>query len=322
MPHTMSFWTDKRPLFVLAPMANVTDAAFRRVIAKYGKPDVTFTQFVSCDGLCSAGREALLPDLWFHDAERPIVAQFFGANPETFFRCARLAVELGFDGIDLNMGCPDKNVLKQGAGAGLIGQPQRAREVIRAAKEGAGGLPVSVKTRLGRDRIELDTWLPHLLSEGVAALSVHLRTRAEMSKVPAHWELAGEIAMLGRAYATSVFGNGDVTSLEEAREKTEAHGLDGVMLGRAIFGNPWCFNPEVRKEDLPLETVLATLLEHTALYDELYGEIKPFEPMRKHFASYLSGFSHIKPLRQRLTQSACLDDVRVAVADWVGTGVS
>ncbi len=173
---------------VMAPLANVTDAAFRQIIAKYGKPHVLYTEFVSADGLFLGGREALLRDLAYHPSERPIIAQFFTSRPQHMKQAAALARELGFDGIDINMGCPDKSVEKQGAGAALIKNPELAREIIRAAKEGAGGLPVSVKTRIGYNKNELETWLPEILKEEPAAVVIHARTRKEMSLVPARWE--------------------------------------------------------------------------------------------------------------------------------------
>src|SRR3989344_273861 len=196
---TKGFWEKNGPIFVLAPMADVTDAAFRRVIAKYSKPyhpDAMWTEFVSCDGLCSDGRSALLKNLQSMEAERPIVAQFFGANPDNFYQCALLISELGFDGIYINMGCPDRSVEKQCAGAGMIKDPKLAKEIIQAAREGGNGLPVSVKTRIGYNKVEIDTWIRSLLEEKLPALTLHLRTRKEMSDVPAHWELMPQIVAL------------------------------------------------------------------------------------------------------------------------------
>ena len=224
-------------------MANVTDAAFRRMFAAYGKPDVFYTEFVSVEGLLSRGVEKLLPDLWFTENEHPIVAQIFGNKPEQFARVAEMIVRLGFDGIDINMGCPDRAVEKQGAGASLIKNPELARRIIRATREGAAGLPISVKTRIGYNKEQLDEWIPELLSEDIAALTVHLRTRSEMSYVPSHWELAQKIVELRDRYAPHILvaGNGDVASLEEARTKATENRLDGVMVGRGAFGSPWFF---------------------------------------------------------------------------------
>src|SRR3989344_5827961 len=185
----LGFWEHlKKPIFVLAPPANVTDTVFRRHILRYSKPDVFWTEFVSADGLCHPkGREALLRDLWYTEEERPIVAQLFTGHPEKMYEAAKLCAELGFDGLDINMGCPDRKVEKQCAGAALMKNPELARAIIRAAREGAPLLPVSVKTRIGYNKNELDKWLPELLAEKPAAVTIHCRTRKEMSDVPARW---------------------------------------------------------------------------------------------------------------------------------------
>ena len=198
----MSFWDNlPKPIVVLAPLANVTDASFRRVIAKHsrhtrkdgsvGGPDVMWTEFVSADGLIRAteeGKKKLMADLIYTEAERPIVAQLFSSHPEYMEQAARLCKELGFDGVDINMGCPDRTIEKQGCGSAMIKKPELAAEIIRAAKRGGEGLPVSVKTRIGYNKNELETWLPALLAENPAVITVHARTRKEMSKVPARWE--------------------------------------------------------------------------------------------------------------------------------------
>src|SRR3989344_5951911 len=247
-----SFWNKiPKPIFVQAPLANVTDVSFREIIAKHGKPDVFFTEFVSADGLCSKGREVLLRDLRFTENQRPIVAQFFGAQPEHIKKCAELAAELGFDGVDINMGCPDGSVEKQGAGASLMKNTKLARELVRAAKRGAPNLPVSVKTRTGYSRPDLEKWLPEILKEDPAVVTVHARTRKEMTKVPARWgfvkmavEIRDELALRHAQgkNRTLIFGNGDVKDLAEARIRVKETGCDGVMLGRAIFGNPFLFS--------------------------------------------------------------------------------
>jgi len=270
------------PLVVLAPMANVTDAAFRRIISHYGKPDVMWTEFVSVEGLLSRGREALLLDFWYGEAERPIVAQIFGGRPEQFREVAKLCKELKFDGIDINMGCPDAGVEKSGGGAALIKDPKRAQEIIRAAQEGAGGLPVSVKTRIGYNKDEIDTWIPALLEMGLAALTVHLRTRKEMSFVPARWEEMPRIKALRDKLApeTLLLGNGDILTVADARARAKQYGIDGVMIGRGIFGNPFLFAKqkrpakpgEVGQAYIPTtEEKLRVCLEHTKLFVEMYG---------------------------------------------------
>lgn len=304
-------WNKKdAPFFVLAPMADVTDAAFRRLIAKYGKPDVMWTEFVSADGLFLGGRDALMKDLEFSEEERPIVAQFFTSKPELMKKAAALAVELGFDGVDINMGCPDRSIEKQGAGAAHIKDPENAIAVIKAAQEGAGELPVSVKTRIGYNKDEIDSWIPVILSTKPALLTVHLRTRKEMSKVPAHWDVLPRVVKLRDTHspATLVFGNGDVLSLRQAEQKVKETGCDGVMIGKGIFGNPWLFNRNVNKEDLSTEKILKTMIEHTKLFEEILPE-KNFAIMKKHYKAYVSGFDGAKELRVQLMETTSADEV-------------
>ncbi len=305
-----NFWQKlPKPFFVLAPMADVTDAAFRRVIAKYsrhgepgGGPDVFWTEFVSADGLMSPGREVLKHDLKYTEAERPIVAQLFGSHIEKMEQAARLCQELGFDGIDINMGCPDKSIEKQSCGAAMIKYPELAKAVIRAAKRGAPNLPISVKTRIGYNKNEIATWVPALLSENIAALTIHARTRKEMSKVPARWEHVKEVVELRDKLApnTLIIGNGDVKDIEDAKQKVAETGCDGVMLGRAIFGNPWLFDQN--RTEIPLEEKLRVMVEHTKLYEELLGGIKNFSIMKKHYKAYVNGFEGAVELRERLMQ--------------------
>jgi len=243
-----NFWEKlNKPFFVLAPMEDVTDIAFRTLIAKYGKPDVMFTEFTSADGLLLAddeGKKKLMRKLSFTDAEHPIVAQLFTSVPEHMERAAALVQEMGFDGLDINMGCPDRAVEKQGCGAAMIKNHELAREIIRAAKRGAPNIPVSVKTRAGYSRDEeLDEWVRVLLEENIAALTIHARTRKDMSKVPARWELIQRAVEIRdeMGAGTLILGNGDVKDVENAKEKVKEAGCDGVMLGRAIYGNPWLF---------------------------------------------------------------------------------
>ena len=299
------FWEKlKKPIMALAPMANVTDAAFRRIIAKYGKPDVMWTEFVSADGLILAsetGKASLMKDLEYSESERPIIAQFFTARPDMMEKAAELSVKLGFDGIDINMGCPDRSIEKQGAGAASMKNPKMAKEVIRAAKRGAGSLPVSVKTRIGYSKNEIQTWVPALLEEGLAALTIHARTRKEMSLVPARWEHVREAVEIRNKMnvETLILGNGDVVDLKDARKKVEESGADGVMLGRAIFGNPWLYSEHVPTK----EERLKVLIEHTKLFEKLLGGIKNFAIMKKHFKAYVSGWEGAKELRIELMEA-------------------
>ncbi len=311
-----NFWGNlNKPFFVLAPMADVTDIAFRHIITKYGKPDVFWTEFVSCDGLLSDGRKYLLHDLKYEDKERPIVAQIFGGNPDNFYECAKLITSLGFDGIDINMGCPDRSIEKQGAGAALMKDPKRAREIIREVKRGAGGMPVSVKTRIGYNKNELDTWLPEILKEEPAVVIIHTRTRKELSKVQAHWEeVACAIKIRDEMDSKAlIIGNGDVKDLDEAEQKVKETRADGVMIGRGIFGNPWLFNKKINREDVPLEERLRVMVEHTKLFEKLHDNKKNFAIMKKHYKAYAEGFAGAKELRVKLMEAKDSDEVEFII---------
>lgn len=337
----LGFWEKLHtPFFVLAPMADVTDAAFRRIVTEVGKPDVLWTEFVSADGLMSQGREVLLRDFLFSEGERPIVAQLFGSNVITMRGAAKLAAELGFDGVDINMGCPDRAIEKQGAGASMIKTPEIALAIIQAVKDGVSDadkeIPVSVKTRIGYSHNEIKTWIPTLLGADIAALTVHCRTRKEMSKVPARWEYISEVVEIRdrMGVKTKIIGNGDVFSMEDGIEKHKSTHCDGVMIGRAALGNPWIFDKErkvIRKGlwNIPLigkflprswekkilgdrrfsqssvsvRERLETLVEHSKLFEELLGDIKSFAVMKKHFKAYVNGFDGAKELRIKLMEA-------------------
>ncbi len=298
---------------VMAPLEDVTDAAFRQMFARHGKPHVTYTEFTSADGLVLApepGKSKLLKKFLYSDNERPIVAQLFSAVPERMEAAARLAADMGFDGVDINMGCPDKAVEKQGCGSALIKNPELALELMRAVRRGAPNLPLSVKTRIGYNTDELERWVPQILSESPAALTLHLRTRKEMSDVPAHWDrMNAAVAirdLLGSK--TLIIGNGDVQSIDDARAKAAASGCDGVMLGRAIFGNPWLFS-ERADNPTPRERIDA-LTEHLRLFDEFLGTTTHFAVMKKHFKAYINGWDNSKDLRVRLMET---NDVQSAL---------
>ena len=331
---------------MLAPMADVTDSAFRRVIAKYGKPDVTWTEFVSADGLFLAdkeGQEKIKCDLEYSEEERPIVAQFFSSKPEMMKKAARYAVECGFDGFDINMGCPDRSIEKQGSGASLIKTPELAMELIQAAKDGIaeavkdGGkeIPVSVKTRLGYNTNILEEWLPILLKAEPAAITIHARTRKEMSKVPADWtqvkravEIRDDIRNQTGS-ETFIIGNGDVTDLEDAQKRVDETGCDGVMLGRAIFGTPWLFSSsqELENKGDPevVKKILTIMVEHTKLYEELLGDVKSFNVMKKHYKAYVNGWPATagrvgaKELRTKLMDAKDAKEVENIVSEYLKT---
>ena len=335
-----NFWTKlKKPIMVLAPMADVTDYAFRQIINKYGKPDVFWTEFVAADGLAHPqAREKLMIDLKYTEGEHPIVAQIFGGKPDNIREAAKLCAELGFDGVDINMGCPDKSIEKQCAGSGMIKNPEVAFAVIQAAKEGATAgerkIPVSVKTRIGYNKNEINTWIRGLLEQDIALLTIHLRTRKEMSEVPAHWDLMKDIVALRDEVApnTLIFGNGDVKDLDEARQKVKETGCDGVMIGRGIFGNPWLFKladnssgllhpsggtfPE--KNYLPtLSEKLRVMIEHTKLFEKELGQYKNFAIMKKHYKAYVNNFDGAKELRTKLMEAENSTEIEKMVNDFL-----
>lgn len=353
----LGFWAKmKKPILALAPMADVTDSAFRLIIAKYSKWNgrdisdeeaeshfaregyagqvVMFTEFVSADGLCHPkGREKLLIGLSYSEAERPIVAQLFSGNPEKMYEAAKLIRELGFDGLDINMGCPDRAIEKSGAGARLIKNPKLAREIIRAAKAGAGDLPVSVKTRLGYNKNELETWLPELLAEEPAVVTIHARTRKEMSDAPARWEEVRRAVKIrdGLKSKTFIFGNGDVVDIADARAKAGETGADGIMLGRAIFGNPFLFSNSPLPDSASfwqagelknssereiVERKLKVMLEHTKLFEKIFNGIKNFAVMKKHFRAYVTGWDGAKELRLKLMETSNAKEVEAIIVEY------
>ncbi len=310
-----SFWHRlPRPFFVLAPMEDVTDMAFRTLISAYADPaipKVLYTEFTSADGLARAdddGQRKLRKKLEYGETQRPIVAQLFTSHPEHMEAGARLCRDLGFDGFDINMGCPDRAVEKQLCGSALIKNPPLARELIKAAKRGAGDMPVSVKTRLGYNVDELETWLPEILAEEPAAVVLHARTRKEMSEVPARWERIQRAVEIRDSLGSSslIIGNGDVKDVRDAREKAAAANADGVMIGRGVFGNPWLFT-EPALERAPHEKIDA-LKEHIALFQEHLSGFVNDAVMKRHFKAYIGGWDGAKELRSQLMEAPTLGD--------------
>ncbi len=354
-----NFWKNlPKPFFALAPMADVTDVAFREVIARAsrhgesdGGPDVFWTEFVSANGLNSPGREALMYDLKFNKNHRPIVAQIFSSEPENIKKASELCRELGFDGIDINMGCPDRTIERQGCGAKMIETPEIAKLVIRAAKEGAGDLPVSVKTRVGYKKEEIDTWIRTILLEGVDALTVHARTRKDLSKVPANWDYLKRVVKLRDEISpnTIIIGNGDVKDIEDGLLKAKDSGVDGVMIGRAVLGNPWIFDRKVRVarrgqnfgkfwatiiprkwqkkilgtkaysiSEVPLKEKLEMLVFHAETFERELGNVKSFSIMKKHFKGYVHGFPGAVDLRNKLFEKGnSAREIREIVEDFL-----
>jgi len=313
-----NFWKElKKPFFVLAPMADVTDMAFRQVVIECGAPDVLYTEFVSAAGLCSdKGRPKLLLHFKFGPNEHPIVAQIFGSVPAHFYECAKLIASLGFDGIDINMGCPASKIMKQDSGAGLITNPKLAKEIIRETKRGAGDLPVSVKTRIGYNTIVTEEWIAYLIEAAPAAIILHGRTAKEMSKVPAHWDEIGKAAALCRVAGVPIIGNGDVMTYAEGIEKAERYNLDGIMVGRGIFSNPWFFDPS---QDVATKTSaerITLLKHHISNFMNLWGQTKNFDTIKRFFKVYIQGFDGAKELRDKLMLTRTPGETLILLADF------
>lgn len=342
-------------------MDDVTDVVFRQIVALNSRPDAFFTEFTNCDGLCSPGRDKLLPRFKFTTDQHPIVAQIWGTHPETYFETAKLIQKMGFDGIDINMGCPEHNVIKQGACCALIDNPELAEQIIQAVKKGAPKLPVSVKTRLGLKTIDTESWIGFLLEQDLAAITIHGRTAKEMSKTPVHWDEIAKAVKLRNKYfqsnitsasersnllhqmgdeignkkqgdnergapvstrnemrmstgaaswqdpssagpvKTLIIGNGDIMSLDEANQKIAETGIDGIMIGRGIFANPWVFEKTAKKHSVNDKINLA--IKHLRLFDKTYGQTKNYNIMKKFFKSYINGFDGAAEFRATLMET-------------------
>ncbi|MFT2204515.1 tRNA dihydrouridine synthase [Staphylococcus chromogenes] len=307
-----NFWRElPRPFFILAPMEDVTDIVFRHVVSEAARPDVFFTEFTNTDSYCHPnGRQSVRGRLTFSEDEQPIVAHIWGDKPQHFREMSIGMAEMGFSGIDLNMGCPVDNVVKNGKGSGLILRPETAAEIIQAAK--AGGLPVSVKTRLGYYEIEeWKVWLKHVLEQDIANLSIHLRTRKEMSNVDAHWELIEAIKTMRDAVApqTLLTINGDIPDRQKGLELAAKYGVDGIMIGRGIFNNPFAFEKEPREHTS--KELLDLLRLHLTLFDTyLKDETKRFKSLHRFFKIYVRGIKGASELRNKLMQTQSTDEVR------------
>lgn len=341
----LNFWKKlPYPITAMAPMAGVTDSAFRWMMVKYsryggkdignygekklkeleryrsGGPDVIYTEFVSADGIFLGGKEELKDDMKYTDLERPIVAQFFSSNMERMKKASFLAREMGFDGIDINMGCPDRSVCKQGAGSELIKSPKEAYKIIKTVKKESGGLPVSVKTRAGYYRdSELEDWIGGVLETEPSALVLHARTKADVYKRPARWDLVKKTVEIRNRMnkETLVLGNGDITSLSDLKEKVKTSGADGAMVGRALIGNPWFFSTEADISKLSVKERLGVLVEHCRLFEDLFGDKKSFAFMKKHYRSYVSGWDGAKDLRISLMTANTSKEVEEKVEDYL-----
>lgn len=294
-----------KPFFVLAPMDDVTDTVFRQIVAGCAKPDLFFTEFVNVDGLQSPGRPKLLHKLLISENEGLVIAQLWGLRPENFYKTTKELIEMGFAGVDINMGCPVKTVIKNGACAALINNRQLAAEIIEATKDAAGDFPVSVKTRVGFTTVDL-SWIEFLLNKKLNMLSIHGRTAKELSKVPANWDLIGEARQMRDSLSpdTKIVGNGDVESRQQCAELATKYKLDGVMAGRAIFDDPFLFSENSPWANWTPQQKLDLFKKHIELHQKTYkdGE-RRFETLRKFCKVYISGFEGAAELRSRFMES-------------------
>ena len=316
----------------LSPMDGVTDAAFRYIVCKYGKPSLTMTEFTNVEGLARGAAKMLVAFL-YNETERPVVGQLYGVETDSYYKCAVMLCALGFDGIDINMGCPANKVAKKGSGAALIRTPDLAKEIIRATKRGcqdwAQGIslkearvheniiaevkilagmerrliPVSVKTRIGFDKVVAEEWIKHLLEEEPANITMHGRTLRQMYLGEADWDVLARASKICHGTGVSFLGNGDVSSLKDAKEKIEKYGVDGVLVGRATFGNPWFFaGVEPTREER-----LSAALEHARYFIKLNH--LSFYNIKKHLSWYCKGFDGARELRRELMTVENLADV-------------
>ncbi len=343
----INFWQqlaqEHKPFFCLAPMEDVTDIAFREMFVRYSKQQgkvslwqrlsgrvsvspsnlILFTEFTPSDGLAfgdAKAQEKLRAKLSYTEGQRPIVAQIYNSNPQRMEDAARLVQELGFDGVDINMGCPVNAVVKQVSGAALIQHPELAVELMRAVRKGAPSTPLSVKTRVGYSSVsDMQDWIAKILAEKPDALTIHLRTRSQMSKVPAQWELMPEIIKMRDELSPStiIIGNGDVHSTQEGRELASQYGCEGIMVGRAAFGTPDFFlSTSLKAQSVTPKTdkqsKVQMLTEHLSLFDTLLlkPKHKGYHVMKKHFKAYIGGWSGAKELRAQLMATSSPAEAR------------
>lgn len=331
--------SDKK-ILALSPMDGITDVVYRQVQVSIQKPDLLFTEFVSAEGI-SRGGVKLYDQLLYKSNERPIVAQLFGKEPEAFYKSAIIVCHLGFDGFDINMGCPAKTVTQHGSGAALIGKPQLASELIESARQGikdylSGQVTIndiglkkasldiikrnlsfsdytpttnidptlSVKTRLGITESVIDSWIPHLLSHNLDFLSLHGRTLKQGYSGLADWQELEKAANFAKESKTPFFANGDIDSLQKAKLYFEKYSVKGILIGRASMGNPWVFTDQTPS----LEKKFSTMLYHAQLFSEIFPH-RRFDPLRKHFLLYTTGHPRAKQLRSQIVRLSTIQQL-------------
>jgi len=314
---------------MLAPMEDVTDTSFRELVMRISNPEyfqVVFTEFTSTDGLCHpVGRPNVISRFRINESERKvlkekgmkIVAQIWGANPEKFHQAVTMICEeFDFDGLDINMGCPVKKIVKQGGCSALIGQPALAAEIIQATKE-ASNIPVSIKTRTGIKKHDTENWISHLLAQDPAALILHGRTQKDQSEAPADWDEIRKAVEVRNSTGKNIplFGNGDVTGVEDALEKCRVTGADGVMVGRGIFHNPWIFNHP--QPEISVKQRLDLLWEHVDLFTQTWGKGKNFAILKRFFKIYTNNFHGAANLRAALMETSTPEEVRKILDEFI-----
>ncbi len=304
-----------KPFFVLAPLDDVSDTVMRRAIHDCAPPDLSMTEFVNVDGLSSPGRPKLMPRLSTVNDKGKVIAQLWGKTPENF---EKIADEIasgeipGFVGIDLNFGCPEKSVVKNECCSALA-QPElrdKAIAIIKATQKGAGKFPVSVKTRLGFDKIDY-SWHKLLLEQNLDMLTVHVRTTREMSKVPAHWDAIDEVVRMRDKISpkTKIVLNGDVMNRQQGEELAKKHNVDGIMIGRGIFHDPFCFAKVSPWGNMSKEQKVNLLINHIVLFQKTYPEgIRKFDPLKKFAKVYINGFDGASDLRDKIMHCSTPED--------------
>lgn len=310
----MDNWLNKKNIVGLAPMDGYTDAPFRYLISSISKPDVIFTEFVNVDGIVNAFKR-LREDFVYDEIERPIIAQLFGSKPNNFYEATKKVIEMGFDGVDINMGCPQKKVVKRSEGAGLIKNPELAKEIVMATKKAISDsdrkITLSIKTRTGYETPITAEWISELVTTKPDLITLHGRTLKQMYAGVADWEqikIANEIC---KDNGIKFFGNGDIKTIKEGRERMKKYNLDGVLIGRAVFGNPWLFCPD--QQPITKDQKLKMCLTHARLQMKIFPN-KPFIAMRKHFAAYINSFDFARDLRIKVLQANTYEEVEKIIA--------
>ncbi len=311
-----NFWSNlNKPFFVLAPMDDVTDIVFRDVVEKVCPPDVFFTEFVSVEGLASKGRHNVIRKLKRNSkSSKPQVAQIWGRNLDNYVEASKDIKKIGFDGIDINMGCPERGIVRRGYGGGLIGNYPEVKEIIEATKKGAGNIPLSVKTRIGIDHAITKDWFSFLLKQDLDAITIHARTVKEMSKVKAHWDEIKKVVELRDKLSpkTLIIGNGDVESYSQGLELVKETGANGVMIGRGIFKDIFVFDP--KESEHTQKEMINILLYHLDKY-ETESSYKSFQILKKFFKIYVNSFDGANDLRMELMKTNSVEEVKIILSE-------